>query len=79
MFPSLRSLMVMEVKIKIIHIGKEVAAYVEKHFIEELKKNKNFQAQNFEAALGEVFLKMDEIMVTPQGQKEVISLKGDSN
>jgi serine/threonine protein phosphatase PrpC len=25
------------------HGGREVAKYVEKHFIEELKKNKNFQ------------------------------------
>ena len=35
-------LMVMEVKITHISIGKEVAAFVERHFLEELKKNKNF-------------------------------------
>jgi protein phosphatase 1G len=30
------------------HGGKEVAAFVEKHFIEELLKNKNFKDQKFE-------------------------------
>jgi serine/threonine protein phosphatase PrpC len=29
-------------KIVMIEIGKEVAAYVEKYFLDELKKNKNF-------------------------------------
>lgn len=33
------------------HGGKEVAYFVEKHFVEELVKNQNFINQKFEAAL----------------------------
>lgn len=49
------------------HGGKEVAAFVEKHFIEELKKNKNFKELKFEDALKETFLKMDELLMAPDG------------
>lgn len=49
------------------HGGKEVAAFVEKHFIEELLKNKNFKEQKFEEALKETFLKMDELLIAPEG------------
>lgn len=45
--------------------GKEVAAFVEKHFLEELLKNKNFQSKQFAPALRETFLKMDDLMNTP--------------
>lgn len=62
------------------HGGKEVSAFVEKHFVAELQKNANFQALKFEQALIDVFLKMDELMRTPEGQKEVLSLKdGDED
>jgi hypothetical protein len=57
------------------HGGKEVSMYVEKHFIAELQKNPNFSAQKFEDALIQTFLKMDELMRTPEGQKEVLSYK----
>jgi protein phosphatase 1G len=49
------------------HGGREVAYYVEKHFLEELEKNANFKALKFELALREVFLRMDEMMRTPTG------------
>ncbi|CAD8176664.1 unnamed protein product [Paramecium pentaurelia] len=58
------------------HGGKEVAIFVERHFIEELQKNKNFKDQKFEDALRETFLKMDELLLTPEGQKEINSIKG---
>ncbi|CAD8157051.1 unnamed protein product [Paramecium octaurelia] len=58
------------------HGGKEVAQFVEKHFIEELQKNKNFKDQKFEDALRETFLKMDELLLTPEGQKEINQIKG---
>lgn len=44
-----------------------MAAFVEKHFIEELLKNKNFKEQKFEEALKETFLKMDELLTAPEG------------
>lgn len=57
------------------HGGREVAKFVERHFIEELQKNAAFKAKDFEKALYETFLKMDELIMTPAGQKEVLSLK----
>jgi protein phosphatase 1G len=58
------------------HGGKEVAYFAEKHFAEELLKNKNFSALNFELALKETFLKIDELILTPAGQREINSIKG---
>lgn len=58
------------------HGGKEVALFVERHFVEELKKNPKFQSKNFKDALIETFLKMDELIMSPAGTKEVASLKG---
>ncbi|CAD8197826.1 unnamed protein product [Paramecium pentaurelia] len=57
------------------HGGKEVAQFVEKHFVEELMKNKNFKDQKFEEALKETFLRMDELLLTPEGQKELNTYK----
>ena len=45
--------------------GKEVAYFVEKHFLEELQRNKNFLAKKFPDALSETFMKMDELLNTP--------------
>ena len=33
------------------HGGAEVAVYVERHFIQELEKNKNYQQKDYEKAL----------------------------
>jgi len=41
------------------HGGKEVALFVEKHFVDELRKNENFKKDKMELALKETFLKMD--------------------
>ena len=61
------------------HGGREAAKFVEKHFIEELQKNPNFISKDFEKALTETFLKMDELIMTPQGQKEIMSLKASTD
>ena len=58
------------------HGGKEVALFVEKHFVEELKKNTKFQSKNFKDALIETFLKMDQMIMTQEGSKEVANFKG---
>ncbi|CAD8176670.1 unnamed protein product [Paramecium pentaurelia] len=47
-------------------------------FIEELQKNNNFKDQKFEDALRETFLKMDELLLTPEGQNEINEMK-DNN
>ncbi|CAD8121833.1 unnamed protein product [Paramecium sonneborni] len=61
------------------HGGREVAYFVEKHFIDELLKNKNFKDQKFEDALKETFLKMDELLMTEEGQQEVITYQANES
>lgn len=61
------------------HGGPEVAKYVEKHFCEELLKNENFKKGIMDKALSETFLKMDELLQTPEGNKELMSIKSGGN
>ena len=56
------------------HGGKEVAMFCERHFATELKQNKNFLKGNFETALKENFLKMDELIMSEEGHKELMEL-----
>eukprot|EP00331_Platyophrya_macrostoma_P024731 CAMPEP_0176439384 /NCGR_PEP_ID=MMETSP0127-20121128/19909_1 /TAXON_ID=938130 /ORGANISM="Platyophrya macrostoma, Strain WH" /LENGTH=300 /DNA_ID=CAMNT_0017823639 /DNA_START=53 /DNA_END=955 /DNA_ORIENTATION=+ len=57
------------------HGGKEVALFVERHFIAELLSNENFKKGIYDKALTETFLRMDELLVTPEGRKEINILK----
>lgn len=59
-------------------LGKEVAKFVEKYFCEELKKNANFKAGAIEAALKENFMRMDVMLSTAEGKKELFSIKNDN-
>lgn len=59
------------------HGGKEVAEFVCRHFCTELLHNKSYQQGNLEQALKENFLKMDELIRTPDGTKEVIRISRD--
>lgn len=64
------------------HGGSEVAKYCGDFFGDALKKNKKFQSGNYEDALREVFLLMDEQLVSPEGQAKLRTYKteegGDS-
>lgn len=53
------------------HGGKEVSQYVKKHFTNEFTKSKNFKNANYKSCLIETFLKMDEIMMEPNGKMEL--------
>jgi len=53
------------------HGGKEVAVWIKKKFCEELVKNKNFKSHNYDKALFENFLRMDNLMQEPLGKKEL--------
>lgn len=53
------------------HGGHEVAKFVTNHFIDELLVNAAFQGGNYSRALVETFFKMDELLRTPDGKKEV--------
>jgi serine/threonine protein phosphatase PrpC len=56
------------------HGGAEVARFCERHFISELKEDKEYQAKNYEAALRNVFLKLDKMVTTVEGKKELRQL-----
>jgi len=64
--------------VKFLLKGKEVAKYVEKYFCDELKKNPNFKSGAIEAALKENFMKMDIMLSSPEGKKELFSIKNDN-
>jgi len=57
------------------HGGKEVAKFVEAHFVTELITNNNFMKKNYEDALKETFLKMDDLLNTDEGKKEILAIK----
>lgn len=59
------------------HGGPEVAKFCERHFGAELKKNPNFEKGRYDIALKETFLKMDEVLLTTEGQAELRTLKQD--
>ena len=52
------------------HGGKEISQFVSNHFTEELVKNKNLES-DLSQALKETFIKMDEIMTTPESIEEI--------
>jgi protein phosphatase 1G len=52
------------------HGGKEISQFVSNHFTEELVKHKNLES-DLSQALKETFIKMDEIMTTPESIEEI--------
>lgn len=57
------------------HGGKEVSIYVKKYFVNELKKLESFKSGNYEAALREIFKKMDDMLLTPAGEADLKKIK----
>ena len=59
---------------QLIHlfIGKEVALYVKDIFVDELKKLASFKSKDYSTALKEAFIKVDEILKSPAGIKDVV-------
>jgi serine/threonine protein phosphatase PrpC len=53
------------------HGGCEVAKYCERHFIQELKNDDSYKAQDYEQALKNVFVKIDKMLLSPAGKKEL--------
>ena len=52
------------------HGGKEISKFVSNHFIQELTINKNLLT-DMSLALKQTFIKMDEIMQTPESIEEI--------
>ncbi|OMJ96243.1 hypothetical protein SteCoe_206 [Stentor coeruleus] len=59
------------------HGGKEVAEFVSRHFCAEIVTLRSFKEGNFEQALKDTFLRMDELIKTTEGLKEVIRIAKD--
>jgi serine/threonine protein phosphatase PrpC len=59
------------------HGGPEVAKFCSKYMPIELKKNANFELQNYKVALEEVFLKMDALLMSEEGGDLLREFKND--
>ncbi|EGR33249.1 protein phosphatase 2c, putative [Ichthyophthirius multifiliis] len=56
------------------HGGFEVSKFVEVNFAKYLLKSSSFQIKDYENALKETFLKMDELLESNEGQKQLIEI-----
>ena len=63
----------------LIYIGSEVALFVKKHFIKELKKNENFKRKNYKQALHDNFLHMDALLLSKEGKKDLEKLMAQNS
>lgn len=57
------------------HGGREVASYVEKHYKDYLTTSAPYKSGDFETALKESFLKVDEELEKEDGKKWLADLK----
>lgn len=57
------------------HGGAEVSTFVERHFVEELEKNPNYNKKDYEKALRETFIKMDDILISEAGKREIVAIQ----
>ena len=56
------------------HGGCEVARFVEAHLVDELKKNNNFKKANYRQALIDVFLEIDQMLISEPAKKELTKI-----
>ena len=61
------------------HGGHEVAKFVANHISDEILKNASFKNGDYSKALTEVFLRLDELLKTPEGKKELNSIQAGQN
>lgn len=57
------------------HGGGEVARFAERHFAQELVNNENFPKKKYEQALSETFFKIDKMLQTAEGEKQLKKIK----
>jgi serine/threonine protein phosphatase PrpC len=53
------------------HGGREVSIFASKHFCDELRQNSNFRTGKYEQALIDTFLRIDELLKTPEALLEL--------
>lgn len=56
------------------HGGVEVAEFCSRHFEELLRGNSHYQTKQYELALQEAFLEMDNLLQTPEGKAEIVEI-----
>ncbi|CAG9331883.1 unnamed protein product [Blepharisma stoltei] len=62
------------------HRGREVSEYVARHFCTEIKQTKAYHKGRIREALAKTFMRMDDLLRTPDGQKELYRIsKGIPN
>lgn len=55
-------------------IGQEIALFAKAHFIEELTQSSEFKSGDYAGALRASFLRIDELLQTPEGHKELTEI-----
>jgi len=60
-----------------LFVGQEVALYVKKYYCKELVKLASYKSKQYKIALEESFQKMDELMKTESGKKELNQLSSN--
>lgn len=53
------------------HGGAEVAKFCEMHFLNVLRSTEEYKERNYEKALIATFIKLDTMVVTPEGRKDL--------
>ena len=62
-----------------IFIGREVALLVKDRYIDELKKLSSFKNRDYFNALKESFIRIDEILKSPQGKKDILKYSASAS
>ena len=57
-----------------LRLGKDVALFVEKHFADEMVKLESYKKKKYKKAFEEVFLKLDEMMLSREGEDELLEI-----
>ena len=58
-----------------LNLGKEVAIFVAKNLVKTLLENESFKKKDYEKALTETFLKLDELLLSEPGKKELKAIR----
>lgn len=56
------------------HGGVEVAEFVSRNFEEAFRSSPYYKQMNYEMALQETFLRMDDLLMTPEGKMQIVEI-----
>jgi len=61
------------------HGGCEVAKYCGEHFVNEIRNDQDFKDKKYEACLKKLFVKIDRMLLSDAGKKDLARIARDSN